>query len=391
MHSNFSRVMRYEDFTSSPSGTLVPTLYDARAFVPNALPPALDLSRITARLGAASASIGELRGACRRLPNPYMLIRPLQRLEAQTSSAMEGTYTTSDELAAAEAGFELNVKSDAIEVANYTRALAWAENELKTLPVSGRLLRGAHGILLRGVGGDRGQHKLPGEFKREQNMIGGARLDSARFIPPPPEYALRAISELEHYVNRPEKQAGTALIDLALVHYQFETIHPFADGNGRVGRMLISLMALTEGLLDLPVLYMSPELETRKDTYIDLMYGVSSKGEWENWIDFFLEVATLSALRAVRTIDATLTLHQGYQEKVKAVSRSSNLLTLIDMLFKSPVVQAKSVVAELGVTDAAARIMLRQLTKLGILTESTSYFPTVWIARALIAVSRPET
>jgi Fic family protein len=140
----------------------------------------------------------------------------------------------------------------------------------------------------------------------------------------------------------------------------------------------------------MPVLYMSPELETRKETYIDLMYGVSSRGEWESWIDFFLEVATLGALRAVRTIDAILTLHRGYQEKVKAVSRSSNLLALIDMLFKTPVVQAKSVSAEIGVTDAAARTMLRQLTALGILSESAAYFPTAWIARELIAVSRPE-
>lgn len=383
--------MRTKDFTDSSSGSLVPTLFGADAFVPNPLPPTLDLGGLAGQLASASAAIGELRGACRRLPNPYMLIRPLQRLEAQTSSAMEGTYTTSDELAAAEAGYGASLKSDAIEVANYTRALAWAEKELKAIPVSGRLLRGAHKILLSGVGGERGQHKRPGEYKNDQNMIGGSRLESARFIPPPPEQALRAMSDLENFINRPEKQAGIALIDLALVHYQFETIHPFADGNGRVGRMLISLMALTEGLLEMPVLYMSPELETRKDTYIDLMYAVSARGEWENWISFFLDVATLSALRAVQTIDAILLLHQGYQDKVRSVSRSSNLLSLIDMLFRSPVVQARSVVTELGVTDAAARSMLKQLTSLGILAESTSYYPTAWIASELISVSRPRS
>lgn len=383
--------MRYEDFDSSPSGKLVPTLFGARAFVPNQLPPKLDLGLITPKLGAASAAIGELRGACRRLQNPYMLIRPLQRLEAQTSSAMEGTYTTSDELALAEAGLEQNVKSEAVEVANYTRALAWTERELKTLPISGRLLRGAHDILLRGVGGDRGQHKLPGEFKREQNWIGGHRLDTARFIPPPPEDALRAISDLETYINRADKDPGMALIDLALVHYQFETIHPFADGNGRVGRMLTSLMALTEGLLDMPALYMSPELETRKDAYIDLMYAVSARGEWENWISFFLDVATLSARRTVQTTDAILRLHHDYYERARSVSRSANLLSVIDMLFNSPAVQAKTIVSKIGVTDAAARNILRQLTELGILIESASHYPTAWIAAEIIAAARPAT
>jgi len=381
--------MRYADFSGSPSGRLVPTLHGERAFVPDDLPPSLDLTRVAGRLGAASAAIGELRGACRRLPNPYMLIRPLQRLEAQTSSAMEGTYTTSDELAVAEAGLAQNVRSEAIEVANYTRALAWAETELRTLPISSRLLRGAHGILLRGVGGDRGQHKLPGEFKRDQNMIGGHRLETARFIPPPPEEAVRAMSALEAYINRPDKRAGLELIDIALVHYQFETIHPFADGNGRVGRMLISLMAMTEGLLDMPALYMSPELETRKDAYIDLMYAVSARSEWEGWLDFFLEVAEISARRTIRTIDAILDLHARYQTQVRSVSRSSNLMSIIDLLFRTPVVQARSIVSELGVTDAAARNMLRQLVGLGIVQERTDYYPTAWIARQLIEVSRP--
>lgn len=381
--------MRYSDFAESPAGRLVPTLYGERAFVPNDLPPNIDLSRVAGQIVNTGLAIGELRGACRRLPNPYMLIRPLQRLEAQTSSAMEGTYTTADELAAAEAGLERNAGSENQEVANYIRALAWAEAELKTLPISSRLLRGAHAILLQGVGDGRGQHKLPGEFKRDQNMIGGHRLETARFIPPPPDAALAAMTALERYINRPYKPEGLALVDLALVHYQFETIHPFADGNGRVGRMLISLMALTEGLLDMPVLYMSPELESRKDTYIDLMYGVSARGAWEEWIGFFLMVAALSARRATHTIDAILDLQADYVARVKSVSRSSNLLSIVDLLFQSPVLQARTIVDRIGVTDAAARNMLRQLVELGILQESSRYYPTAWMARDLIEMSRP--
>jgi Fic family protein len=304
---------------------------------------------------------------------------------------MEGTHTTSDDLALAEAGIEQNLHTEAIEVANYTRALAWAEKQLAEIPISGRLLKGAHGILLKRVGRDRGQDKRPGEYKRDQNMIGGHRLELARFIPPPPVETELCMADLERYIHREGKPAGAALIDLALVHYQFETIHPFADGNGRVGRMLISLMAMTEGLLEMPVLYMSPELETRKDTYIDLMYAVSSRGAWEEWIGFFLEVVTLSAQRAVRTIDAILALHQAYYERAQAISRSNNLLALIDMLFDQPVVQVKRVVEKLGITDAAARGLLRQLTSLGILKESRGFYPTAWIAAELIDISRPAT
>ncbi len=383
--------MRHADFASNPSGRLVPTVFNAMAFLPNPLPPTLDLGRVALALGEARAALGELRGACRRLPNPYILIRPLQRLEAQTSSAMEGTHTTSDELALAEAGIEQNLQSDAIEVANYTRALTWAEKNLSTMPISGRLLRGAHEILLRQVGSERGQNKRPGEYKRDQNMIGGQRLDTARFVPPPPAEAEQAMADLERYIHRNDKRAGMSLIDLALVHYQFETIHPFADGNGRVGRMLISLMAMTEGLLDMPVLYMSPELETRKDTYIDLMYNTSARSAWEDWVVFFLEVAKLSALRAVRTIDAILKLQSDYRARATKISRSTNLLAAIDMLFDQPVVQAKRIVERLGITDAAARTLLRQLVSLGILAETRNYRPTAWIASELIDISRPES
>ena len=379
--------MHERDFERSPAGRLVPTIHGASAFVPNPLPPVFDAGRIALPLARASAALGELRGACRRLTNPWLLIRPLQRLEAQTSSAMEGTHTTSDDLVLAESGIE--TRSEAVEVANYTRALTWAIAELKTLPISSRLLRGAHLQLLSGVGSDRGQHKLPGEFKRDQNMIGGHRIEMARFVPPPPTEAAQAMSDLEHYINRAEKPQGTALIDLALVHYQFETIHPFADGNGRVGRMLVSLMALSEGLLDMPVLYISPELEGRKDEYIDLMYAVSAVGAWEDWLSFFFDIVAESAGNTVARIDRLLRLRDDYVARATAASRSSNLLRLIDQMFDTPVMTAAKVAQTLGVTDAGARILLRQLVELGIAMESARYYPTAWVAGGIIDVSRP--
>ena len=381
--------MRYSDFENSPSGHLTPTLFNARAFVPNPLPPNLDLGAVALVLGDAMAAIGELRGACRRLVNPYVLIRPLQRLEAQTSSAMEGTHTTNDELVMAEADVEKHPTLEAIEVRNYISALSWAEGELTNLPISGRLIRGAHRRLLTNIGRVRGQDKLPGEFKRDQNLIGGLTLEAARFIPPPPNEAEAAMAELERFINRDDKSASSPLIDMALVHYQFETIHPFADGNGRVGRMLISLMAMTEGLLEFPVLYMSPELEGQKDAYIDLMYAVSSLGQWENWIRFFLTTLTKSAQRTVATIDRVLALQAEYHARVSAVSRSNNMLAVIDMLFDSPVIRARQISERQGITDAAARNIIRQLVDLGILRILETYYPMAWLAREISIVSAP--
>ncbi len=382
--------MNHADFEDSPSGQLVPTLYGEKAFVPNLLPPALDLGEIALGLSDARGAIGELRGACRRLPNPYILIRPLQRLEAQTSSAMEGTYTTTDELVLTEAGVIKKQKSEAIEVANYAHALAWAVKELQVLPLSNRLLRGAHEHLLSGVGSDRGQNKLPGQFKTDQNMIGGFKLSSDRFIPAPPTEAGNAMSDLEKYLNREDKRDSAPLIDMALAHYQFETIHPFADGNGRVGRMLISLMAITEGLLEMPVLYMSPDLEHRKDEYIDLMYRVSSKGAWGDWLNFFFEVLAHSCHRAVATIDRVLEKQTEYQTRATNASRSNNMVAVVNMLFESPVIYPQRIVDEVGITDAAARGLLKQLTTIGILVKVPGFYPAIWIAPEISAISNPD-
>lgn len=381
--------MRYSDFDENPAGHLVPTVYNQKAFVPDALPPDFDLSKVALDLAEAMVSIGELKGACRLLSNPYILIRPLQRLEAQTSSAMEGTYTTADALVVTEAGMDKSPTAEATEVNNYIRALAWAVGQLESLPISVRLMKGAHRILLDGVDRGRGGDKQPGEFARDQNMIGGASIETARFIPPPPTETIECMSALERYINRENKPVAAALIDIALVHYQFETIHPFADGNGRVGRMLISLMAISEGLLDMPILYMSPEFEKKKDAYIDHMYDVSSRGAWEAYLRMFLNTATESCRRSIRTIHSILDLQQRYHAAAREKSRSNNINAVVDMLFEVPVIQPKHIVERLGITDAAARNLLRQLTETGILQERRNWYPTVWIAGELLNMSRP--
>ncbi len=289
----------------------------------------------------------------------------------------------------AEAGIDKNPTAEAIEVNNYIRALSWAVKQLETLPISVRLMKAAHKILLEDVDTERGRDKQPGEFARDQNMIGGASIETARFIPPPPRETVECMSALEKYINREDKAAAAALIDIALVHYQFETIHPFADGNGRVGRMLISLMAISEGLLEMPVLYMSPELEKRKDAYIDHMYDVSCRGAWEAYLRMFLKASVESCQRTTSTIRRVLEMQEDYHARAREVSRSNNINAVVDMLFETPVIQPRDIVEGVGITDAGARNLLRKLTEIGILKEWRLFYPTVWIANELLYVSRP--
>ena len=380
--------MNYDDFSTDSPGTLVPTESGAFAFRPNPLPPDIDLAEITESLAEASSSLGELKGACRRLNNPYIFIRPLQRLEAQTSSAMEGTHTTADKLALAESGVQTSTDSQTQEVNNYVRALRAAITSLEEMPITHRTLRDAHSTLLSGVGRDRGEDKLPGEFKRLQNMIGGTTLEKARFIPATPTDTPNCISELEEFVNS-ERPIGLALLDIALAHYQFETIHPFADGNGRVGRILISLMAISRGLLEEPALFVSPALEGVKDEYIERLYRVSAFGEWTEWLNFFFAAVSTAAHRTVDTIDRIITLHEHYRTKASEISTSANLLSIIDMLFEVPVIRARDVVRQLSITDAAARGLLAKLVEAEILFEVDLY-PKAWLATELVQLSAPR-
>ena len=359
------------------------------AFVPNDLPPEIDFAKIALSFAKATGKIGELKGACRRLTNPYIFIKPMQRLEAQTSSAMEGTHTTADKLALAEAGVKNKGDDQTAEVSNYISALEDAIENIKKNPITHRTIKGAHKILLKDVGKTRGEDKQPGQFKRNQNMIGAKTLEHARFIPPPPNRTLDCIAKLETFINA-DRPNELALIDIALVHYQFETIHPFADGNGRVGRMLITLMAISRGLLDVPALFVSPALEKTKDEYIDRMYNVSTRGEWSEWLNFFFSNISSTADQAVKKIDKIISLQDHYKRIAAQSSTSVNLQMIIDMIFESPVIRPKDVVKKIKITDAAARGLLNKLCELDILVEYKELYPRVWVARELIQLSTPD-
>lgn len=378
------------DFEASPSGRLVATEGNHWAFVPNDLPPVnIDYACIAEPLANAAQMLGELNGTGRTLTNPLLLIRPFQTREALASSSMEGTYSTFDDLALIEAGApEADNSQDTREVINYRRALTEALASLDKLPLSIRTLCDAHRVLLDGMRRHRGFTARPGELKIHQNFIGGREIKTARFVPPPPLEASNALGQLEKFIHRHERAGIPHLVESALIHYQFETIHPFADGNGRVGRMLITLHLAMRGALRQPLLYLSPVLENRKDEYIDRMFDVSRRGDWIGWITFFLDVVIQSCAQTIEVADALLALHREFRQRASGAGRSSNLLTLVDHLFQLPVVTIPQVAELLDVTYRSAQLNVEALVKEGILksldrTSNPKYYMATEIAATI--------
>lgn len=379
--------MDYAAFATSPAGTLVPTTHGQRAFVPHPLPPSLDSADLWHNLAATMQAVGNLNGISRRLANPYMIIRPLQRREALTSSSMEGTHASPDDLVLFEAGEEQTVDEAAKEVFNYIKALDQAVQSLDHLPLSRRMMCETHRILLSRLSKFRGANKRPGEYKIHQNFIGGRSIEEARFIPPPPREAEAAMNDLEGYINQ-ENPPLPPIIDAALIHYQFEAIHPFADGNGRVGRIIIPIYLMSRKIFDAPILYLSPYIEENKAEYIDLMYEVSRSGAWSNWINFFLRAIRETCNDTVATIDMLLELHGTYRRKAHAVSRSSTVQAIVDSLFEKPVLSIPDAAGVANVTYPAAATAVNKLVEAGILRElAVATTPKRYIAPDVVMIS----
>lgn len=375
-------------FGSQSPGNLVPTIQGEFAFVPNPLPPTIDRNVLFDAFGDARDSMGMLNAKIAQLNNPTLIIRPLQKREALASSAMEGTYTTSDELALLEAGADADVRPETLEVRNYATALSQATEALRELPISHRMIRNAHLALLSGLPKMRGGNKRPGEYKVDQNWIGGATIQSARFVPPPPAETQAAMDELERFVNRDNPQTIPALIEAAVVHYQFETIHPFADGNGRVGRILIPIILLARNAMTTPVFYPSAAMEHRKDEYIDRMFAVSSRGDWTGWIAFFLGICSETCRSSIAVIDRILDLHANYKKLALEASRSNHPITLIEELFINPAISTPIATERLGVTPPAARRTIALLEQLGIVEKVPGWNkPEYFIARDILQIT----
>jgi Fic family protein len=381
--------MSPEEFATKQRKHLVQTTSGAWAFVPPALPPELDYAEFALDLAATGAAIGELKGAARRLTNPYMLIGPLIQKEALVSSAIEGTITTIENMILEQATPASDGDENAREASNYVRAVYKAVQQMKELPISHRLIKEAHQTLLSGLSPTRGQGKNPGEYKTSQNAIGrtGDTEHTARYVPPPPTETLVAMDQLERFINREDREHGAELVDLALVHYQFEAIHPFLDGNGRLGRMLITLMALDCKLTDLPLLHISAEVEKDKDDYLDYLFSVSTHDFWKRWIKFFLQIVRKSSEAAIKKVEDILLLEKDLKARAMATRKNHRLNTLVEALFMQHWITAPEAQKLCGTHFQTAQSDLEQLVKAGILSTIKSGRPQIYVAREIWTVS----
>jgi len=345
----------------------------AQAFVPDDPPAELPLGPTTiVTLARAQHALGELSGISRRLVNPRLYAEALIRREALVSSRIEGTVATPGELARAEIG--LGDAGDAREVSNFVDAIEHALRHVrrKGERISLPLLLESHRVLMMRV---RGGRETPGEFRMVQNWIGAGSggIAAARFVPPPPQELPRLLTALERYVN--DDAAGLVdlppLVRVAVAHYQFETIHPFRDGNGRIGRLLVMLMLVRHGLLSGPVLPISTAIEGRKTEYMDRMLAVSLRGEWNDWVRFFLECTADAAAGALAFLRKLERLRDDWYEKVQATRASARLIKVVDALFVRPVITIAEAGRIMQVTPAAAAAAVGKLERLAIITEVT--------------------
>lgn len=339
-----------------------------KSFLPNSLPPkpalAMDES-LSALLVKANCAIAKLEAISSRLPSVPLFVSMYVRKEALLSSQIEGTQATLDDIL--DPHIEQNTNQNVSEVINYIKATDFATERLKTLPLCCRLLLETHEVLLSDV---RGSEKNPGEFRRSQNWIGaqGSTLKTARYIPPSPEDMQNAISDLEKYIN--EIDQTDPLIKIALIHYQFETIHPFLDGNGRIGRLMVNLFLKENRLLTYPTLYISYFLKRNRIEYYDRLTEVREKGNFEQWVKFFLQGIYESAEDSIETIDALAALHNKNLAVISAVdTRTGILKKLFAHLEQTPIIDIKKTAAVLDRSYNTTSTAVKKLLELGVLIQ----------------------
>jgi len=342
-----------------------------KSFTPTPLPPnppiALDKEAVEL-LVKANKQLTLLEGIAARIPNVNLFISMYVRKEALMSSQIEGTQATLEDVL--DPLIDENANLDIAEVINYIKATEYSIARLKELPLCNRLIKEAHGILMEG---SRGQEKNPGEFRYSQNWIGGqgSTLKTARFIPPTPEEMTVAISDFEKYINNGNDEQDV-LIRVALIHYQFETIHPFLDGNGRIGRLLITLYLMQKGVLTTPALYISYFLKKNRIEYYDRLTEVRRSGNYEQWVKFFLQAIYESADDAVVTIDKLTALHDKNIAVINDMGRASKTaLRLFTYLEENPIIEIKKTSAALGISFKTISDSVKRLCGLGILRQSS--------------------
>jgi Fic family protein len=340
-----------------------------KSFLPKPLPPKppVELDEETTNLlSKASRSIGILEGLSRQIPNIELFVSMYVRKEALLSSQIEGTQATLDDIL--DPKIEENTNIHVADVINYIKASRHTVKRLKELPLCSRLIKEAHQILMEGV---RGKEKYPGEFRRSQNWIGpaGATLKNACFIPPHPEDMVEAMSDLKKFINNGDQLEP--LIKIALIHYQFETIHPFLDGNGRIGRLLINLFLIDKKLLTHETLYISYYLKRNRIEYYDRLMEVRTKGNFEQWVKFFLKAIYESAQDAIVTIEELVKLHDRNSNVVKNTGKAAKtVMKVFSYLESSPIIDIKKTSEKLGISFNAAANAVGILVDLNILKQT---------------------
>lgn len=339
-----------------------------KSFLPDTLPPKPSLvldEALSNLLVKANCAVAKLEAIGSRLPSVPLFVSMYVRKEALLSSQIEGTQATLDDIL--DPHLEQNTNQNVSDVINYIKATDFATERLKTLPLCCRLLLETHEVLLSDV---RGNEKNPGEFRRSQNWIGagGSTLKTARYIPPCPEDMQNAMSDLEKYINKTDQT--DPLIKIALIHYQFETIHPFLDGNGRIGRLMVNLFLKENRLLSYPTLYISYFLKRNRIEYYDRLTEVREKGHFEQWVKFFLQGIYESAEDSIETIDALAALHDKNLAAVSAVdTRTGILKRLFAHLEQTPIIDIKKTAAALGSSYNTTSNAVKKLMGLGVLVQ----------------------
>ena len=350
--SNLTGEMAYQSFRPAP-------------LPPN--PPIALSDELVAKLVEANKKLAALDGLSARIPNMDLFVSMYVRKEALLSSQIEGTQCTLDDIL--NPLMEENTNRNVSDVVNYIKATEFALNRLHSLPLCNRLIKETHAVLMEGV---RGQEKSPGEFRYSQNWIGGqgSTIRNARYIPPNPEDMQTAMSDLEKYMNGDDSL--DPLIQAALIHYQFETTHPFLDGNGRVGRLLITLFLMEKGILSRPALYISYFLKMNRIEYYDRMTQVRKTGDYEQWVMFFLQALSDSAGDAIQTIDALTVLHNQSVAKLGTFSKrqQTNLLKLFAYIETNPIIDIQKTAAALGLSYNTVSKMVTILVEEGILRQT---------------------
>lgn len=363
--------MNPKDFETSSAGQCVKTLRGYWAFIPYPLPPGINFDKsLISLLSEADRLLGELSGTGRLLANPYLLIAPYMRREAVSSSRIEGTQASLNDLFFFEASERAKPEiPDVREVRNYVQAMEHGIKRLKDLPISIRLIGEIHRVLMEDV---RGHHATPGEIRRSQNWVGppGCTIQDATYVPPPVKEMKNALGEWEKYLH--SAPDAPPLIQCALMHYQFEAIHPFLDGNGRVGRLLITFFLWEKGLLTQPLLYLSAFFDKFRDEYYTRLLNVSKYGDWRAWIEFFLRGVAYQAVDAISDAKKIIELHAEYRRRLESTKKiPESAYRLVEEMFITPVFSITALSKKWDIPFNSVKTGISRLVAIGILREAT--------------------